>query len=429
MTGLDAGTTYDFQLRAVNDGGNGAEAEVSVTVKHRVINQFDRVTLSSQVIDLPDDEPIRTIGRIRLWLASSSYRGLTEEDFEVVGGTLAVFFVRGSVIESHLETDDPLPSTITLRLREDAITNTGGNVAQEMTWQALPLPSVALSSDAEEPVTRTVGMSLAFDGPLVIEGRQEGFGVQVTFSGRDDIRERNCQVVWNVDSEVDNTYRANIVPAQDFEGEMMIWVPAGVFANEPEYDLLNARSNTLTLRADTRDPSLEPSTVNRATVMLIYHEALDETSVPAAGDFAVMAGTSSIDVSSVTLSGTTLTLTLASAVAAGETVTIDYTPGSNPIKDLVGHEAAALSGRALMNNTPGVLVTPTALSVPEGGSADYSVVLQGAPSADVTVDALDRLRRRRRPDAGLLPGADLHHDRLGDGADGDGERRRGHGHG
>ena len=103
--------------------------------------------------------------------------------------------------------------------------------------------------------------------------------------------------------------------------------------------------------ADTIAPVLSTATVDGATLVLTYDEALDEGSEPAAGAFAVTAGGSTVTVSSVDVSGSAVTLTLASAVGAGDTVTLDYTPGADPIQDEAGNDAAALAGQAVTNNT------------------------------------------------------------------------------
>ena len=76
---------------------------------------------------------------------------------------------------------------------------------------------------------------------------------------------------------------------------------------------------------------------------LYYDEALDVGSVPAAGDFTVTQLGSSVTVNSVTMSERAVTLTLG-AVAA---LSVSYTAGTNPIRDLAGTNAANLT-----NETP-----------------------------------------------------------------------------
>ena len=62
-------------------------------------------------------------------------------------------------------------------------------------------------------------------------------------------------------------------------------------------------------------------------------------------------------VSMVAINGMTVTLTLSGAVTSGDTVTVTYAvPGTNPVQDAAGNDAAALSTRAVTNNTPPMLV-------------------------------------------------------------------------
>ena len=104
---------------------------------------------------------------------------------------------------------------------------------------------------------------------------------------------------------------------------------------------------------DVRPPMLTRAAVNASTLVLTYDETLDGVSVPSAGDFVVTAAGSSVGVSGVSVGGSAVTLTLATAVQAGQTVTLDYTPGANPTQDMAGNDAAALSGQHVTNNTPG----------------------------------------------------------------------------
>ena len=83
---------------------------------------------------------------------------------------------------------------------------------------------------------------------------------------------------------------------------------------------------------DTTPPSLDRATVNGSALALTYNETLDGASTPAPGDFVVTAAGSTVGVSGVSVSGSAVTLTLATAVEANQTVTLNYTPGANPIQ-------------------------------------------------------------------------------------------------
>ena len=102
---------------------------------------------------------------------------------------------------------------------------------------------------------------------------------------------------------------------------------------------------------DTHPPWLWDLTANGTTLTLTYNEALNPHSRPATGDFTVTVAGSSRAVSTVTVSGDTVTLTLASAVSAGDTVRLSYTAGSNPIRDPAGNEAASFTDRRAYNST------------------------------------------------------------------------------
>ena len=133
-------------------------------------------------------------------------------------------------------------------------------------------------------------------------------------------------------------------------------------ANRP----VNVRHVLTELRAyvDAAPPVLYSAdtgaTVDGTKLKLIYRTTassadpdwLDDDLSPASGDFTVIVGGAEISVDSVEITNEeTVRLTLSQAVHSSDTVTIDYTPGTNPIKDLWGNEAVAVSNRAVRNDT------------------------------------------------------------------------------
>ena len=120
-------------------------------------------------------------------------------------------------------------------------------------------------------------------------------------------------------------------------------------------------------------PTLVVATVDGTSLKLIYSEALDTGSVPAASAYSVVVGSATgVPPSSVAVSGAKVTLTLSTGAASGDTVTVTYTkPGTNPLQDLASNDAAALSAQAVANNTgstnnqPVFPTAPTTRSVAE----------------------------------------------------------------
>ena len=101
---------------------------------------------------------------------------------------------------------------------------------------------------------------------------------------------------------------------------------------------------------DLNPPVFQSASVNGAALTMTYNESLNTGSVPANGDFAISGGHS---VTGRNVTGSTVVLTLSPAVVNGETITLSYTKGTNPIEDVAGNDAANLVNSAVTNNTPG----------------------------------------------------------------------------
>ena len=96
-------------------------------------------------------------------------------------------------------------------------------------------------------------------------------------------------------------------------------------------------------------PELQSATVNGTALTLSYDEALDGSSVPANEAFTVKVGGTTVNLSgtnAVGVAGSAVTLTLASAVSAGDGVTVSYTvptdAAAQRIQDVAGNDAAEL---------------------------------------------------------------------------------------
>ncbi|WP_162604974.1 Ig-like domain-containing protein [Geomonas terrae] len=131
-------------------------------------------------------------------------------------------------------------------------------------------------------------------------------------------------------------------------------------------------SSALAVQIDTTAPSLSSATANGSTLVLSYNEAASgfASTSPATGDFSVLVnGVTPVTVSNVAVDTTaeTVTLTLGSAVANGDAVTVSYTAGTNKIQDVAGNAAANLVGQAVTNSTPAPGdVTPPTVTITAG---------------------------------------------------------------
>ena len=112
--------------------------------------------------------------------------------------------------------------------------------------------------------------------------------------------------------------------------------------------------STTTMAPPVAGPALEWARVNGSELALRFDQGLDGSSAPSASAFAVSVAGSARSVSSVVVRQDLVTLTLASAVTSGETVTLGYAPPSSGGLRLPGGGAAvaAFSGQTVTNDTP-----------------------------------------------------------------------------
>ena len=160
-----------------------------------------------------------------------------------------------------------------------------------------------------------------------------------------------------------------------------------VFRTGPVQDLAGNNSGALidldvtNITNDSIAPTLVTASVNGSSLVLTYDENLDAVSVPAANAYSVMVGSAAgAEPSTVAISGKTVTLTLVTAAAYSDTVTLNYAvPQTNPVQDLAGSDAGALINQHVTNDLPSVTVS--------FGSATYDVDERDTVSVSVTLSA------------------------------------------
>ncbi|MBK3800199.1 hypothetical protein GAY33_13300, partial [Azospirillum brasilense] len=102
-------------------------------------------------------------------------------------------------------------------------------------------------------------------------------------------------------------------------------------------------------RIDANRPTITSAEVNGTTLTVTFAEAMSATS--AAGLTVTVAGQSRAATYTSGSGGTTLTFTLASAVAQGETVTLSYNPGTGNLTDTASNAPDLVTNQSVTNNT------------------------------------------------------------------------------
>lgn len=101
---------------------------------------------------------------------------------------------------------------------------------------------------------------------------------------------------------------------------------------------------------DETAPVLQSATSTSNTITLTYNETL-ATTTPATADYTISINGTTVNPSSVTIGTTTVTLELSSTIYQGDTVTISYTAGANPVEDTSGNNAVNLSNQSVTNTS------------------------------------------------------------------------------
>ena len=125
---------------------------------------------------------------------------------------------------------------------------------------------------------------------------------------------------------------------------------------------------------DLTAPTLQYAIVNASSLVLTFSEALNSQAgfTPLPSAFAVRVSGSAVSVTQAVVSGSTVTLSLATAVDYGAAVSLGYTDlsASNDVavvQDLAGNDAASFSNINVLNNTPDS-AAPTLLSATVTGN-------------------------------------------------------------
>ena len=103
--------------------------------------------------------------------------------------------------------------------------------------------------------------------------------------------------------------------------------------------------------SDNTAPLLLAAIVDGTSLVLIYGELLDEGSAPATSDYTVDIGGTDYTPSTVAVQGAEVRLTLSTGASSGDSVSLDYTVGTNPVQNPTGNDAQALTNRSVTNHT------------------------------------------------------------------------------
>ena len=345
-----AGTRW-YQARAVNAVGSGAESSAaSATVVAVQLPVAVAPTVSINAVAAGDEGTTVTLGASVG--AGGQYDGSVTYAWTVEGGTLNDATAAAPVwTRPNVATDTNYNINLRITVSGDGTTTRSGTSANRDAAEVsatvrnvvvLPIaaaPTVSIDSIAAGDEGTTVSLSATTAG-----GTYDG---SITYAWSVDEGTLN-----NSSSASPTWTRPAVSATKTVDVNLRITVSGtGTNARNGTSASRNAAEVSATVRdiPDTTDPVLESAATSDdgTSVVLVYSELLDTASVPATGDFTLSPART---ISGVAVAARAVRLTVTPAFELGDTITLDYAVGTNPIQDTAGNDAAALSGEAVTNN-------------------------------------------------------------------------------
>ena len=240
----------------------------------------------------------------------------------------------------------------------------GGDVGGEGPERGREKPMVTID------MTRTSGDPQMPDSIFTLTFE---FSVVVTGFTTDDVRVTGAEKISDVMEQQSGTeYSLDIKTNSGLEGDIVVTVRANAVENDGDGN----DEATFDFPVDNKAPELEQATANLQTIVLRYHEELDEQYQAHGNDFRVTTnrpdGTTGINngiTSAVDVEDAVVTITLFDndTIHAGDTVKLTYTHGSNGLRDEKGNYIPAFEDLKVENlrdlDAPGSVQNLTATGI------------------------------------------------------------------
>ena len=360
ITGLTDGTEYAVRVVATRDDADSAPSgEVTVTPGETTPPELSSASVDGAELTLTFDEALNTVDAPDRSAFAVTVGGKSRE--------VDTVSVSGSAVTLTLVTAVSAGETVTLGYTaptsqsDPRLQDLAGNAAasfsgQTVTNDTAPPQTPIIPDDLR--VTRHESGKLLASWNVPESGpAPTGYTLQWKESGEDWADESDV-------TEAQVTGTSHVIAGLTDGTEYAVRVIATTDHAESE-----PSGEVLATPRETTPPELSSASVDGAMLTLTFDEALDTGNTPDISNFAVTVAGGSRGLDAVAVSGSAVTLTLATAVSAGDSVTVDYTApageSESRLQDLAGNAAADFSGQSVTNNTapaqaPG---SPTGLQV------------------------------------------------------------------
>ena len=228
-------------------------------------------------------------------------------------------------------------------------------------------------------------LELSWDGPAYDGGSQiQGYAVE--WKSGDEEYDESRRTVIDDPSSLSHTV-TNLTEGVEHTLRVTAF---NVFGDGEYSDEITASS------IDATPPQPLSASVHHAALTLSYNENLDTVSVPATSTFDVSVAGSEVEASGVTVVGSEVKLTLASAVEQTDEVKLGYSVPANAeaprIQDPAGNAAPSFSQMEVTNTTPESSNTPATGAPAISGTVQVGETLTANTSGIADSDGLSNVQ-------------------------------------
>ncbi|MEN6460939.1 MAG: X2-like carbohydrate binding domain-containing protein [Syntrophomonas sp.] len=197
---------------------------------------------------------------------------------------------------------------------------------------------ITVTESTSKPVLQSISggrtrVILIYDKPLNPDVVPSVNDFTVTAGGT----EKNIQSIDIIDTQV-ILYLSDEIYTRDATAD---YIP-GNYPLQDQSGNLAAEFYAQPVNIDTKSPILSAMDLQVNKLVLTYDVQLDSTSIPVPGDYTVKMNSLVQTINTVEVSGNQVVLTMNNNFDPAQLVTIYYTAGSNPVRNLIGNEAPGL---------------------------------------------------------------------------------------
>ena len=391
--GLTNGTEYTVQVRGVNSDGEGAASDAKAATPDAPPKITSAAITSDPGTDntyiIGEDVVVTLTLDKAITLGTGSFAphvefafGTNDQDADCVVGTgtpPTTLVCTETVVEGDEDTDG-------IDLSEGGVYETDQFILGPLGQRAnLNISGLAADSDHKVDGIRPT-LSRADADPNDLTKIILTFSEAIGTVTQADITVKKGTTDQTIDSvDIDSTDLKKVVVTLDTallstDTNVTVDLAADAVRDVPGNGIDVVTGTSVSVEDNVAPTFVSAGTSGTDKVVLTYDETLNTTQ-PATSAFTVKVGGTDRGVNTVAISGSDVTLTLASAFRPGDELTVAYTkPGTNPIKDAADNEAVSLAETAVTNNIPAT--APEAPGSLAAGTVNISTA-PVRPAADV----------------------------------------------